>query len=163
MSLLTSLYIGTSAITAHGEAISIVGDNIANTSTIGFKRQRAAFADVLGGNLGTQRLGGGVRLGSAQTMYDQGALLQTGNDLDLGIRGNGFFAVRGQYDGVDGQFYTRDGRFTMDVDGNVVDLRGLRLQGYLIDGPACRPRPSAICRWAPARARRSRRRRRAWS
>ncbi|MEZ4365287.1 MAG: flagellar hook protein FlgE [Kofleriaceae bacterium] len=134
MSINSSLYIGTSAITAHGEAISIVGDNIANTSTIGFKRQRAAFADVLGGNLGAQRLGGGVRLGSAQTLYDQGALLQTGNDLDLGIRGNGFFALRGRYDGVDGNFYTRDGRFTLDVDGNVVDLRGLKLQGYLIDG-----------------------------
>jgi flagellar hook protein FlgE len=134
MSITNSLYIGTSGLTAHGDAISVVGDNIANASTIGYKRQRAGFADVLGGQLGAQRLGGGVRLGGVQTMFEQGALQQSGNPLDLAIRGNGFFAVRGEHGGVDNTYYTRDGRFHLDSSGMVVNSEGLRLQGYAIDG-----------------------------
>lgn len=134
MSITNSLYIGANGITAHGDAISVVGDNIANASTIGFKRGRAGFADVLGGTLNGQRLGSGVRLGGVQTMYDQGTLQQTGSALDLAIRGNGFFAVRGENSGVDSTYYTRDGRFHLDNSGYVVNPGGLRLQGYPIDG-----------------------------
>src|SRR6185503_15766856 len=61
-------------------------------------------------------------------MYDQGTLQQTGNALDLAIRGNGFFAVRGENAGIEGTYFSRDGRFYLDNSG------GLRLQGYPIDG-----------------------------
>lgn len=133
MTISNSLYIGISGLLAHGDAIGIVGENIANTSTIGFKRARAVFSDLLGGEVGTQRLGGGVRLGGSQTMWDQGTIAQTGNGLDVAINGGGMFVVKGNHAGRAGQFYTRDGRFQLDNQGFVVDARGLKLQGFGID------------------------------
>ncbi|MEO8698631.1 MAG: flagellar hook protein FlgE [Kofleriaceae bacterium] len=133
MSITNSLYIGISGLIAHGDAISVVGDNIANASTVGFKRARASFSDLLGGELGAQRMGGGVRLGASQTMYDQGAITQTGNPLDVAISGDGMFVVKGNHGGHPGQFYTRDGRFSLDNQGFAVDPRGLRVQGYTIN------------------------------
>ncbi|MEJ7600375.1 MAG: flagellar hook protein FlgE [Kofleriaceae bacterium] len=138
MSITNSLYIGISGLKAHGDAISVVGDNIANTSTVGFKRSRASFSDLLGGELGSQRLGGGVRLGGTQTMWDQGAVTQTGNPLDVAINGGGMFVVKGNHGGQTGQFYTRDGRFQLDNQGYMVDPRGLKLQGYAIDSAGTR-------------------------
>lgn len=138
MSITNSLYIGISGLMAHGDAISVVGDNIANTSTVGFKRSRASFSDLLGGELGAQRLGGGVRLGGTQTMWDQGAITQTGNPLDVAISGGGMFVVKGNHGGQAGQFYTRDGRFQLDNQGFMVDPRGLRLQGYAMDATGTR-------------------------
>ena len=132
MSITNSLYIGISGLMAHGDAISVVGDNIANASTVGYKRNRASFSDLLGGELGSQRLGGGVRLGGTQTMYDQGAITQTGNNMDLAISGGGMFVVKGSHGGHAGQYYTRDGRFQMDNKGYMVDQHGMRLQGYTI-------------------------------
>ena len=133
MSIFTSLFTGSSGISAHGGAISVVGDNIANVSTIGFKSSRAGFADVLGGQIGKSRLGAGVTLSGAQTQYQQGSLQQTGGQLDLAIRGGGFFILKGTTDGRPGQFYTRDGRFGLDADGYAVNQQGLRLQGYSLD------------------------------
>ncbi len=133
MSILTSLYTGAGGMTAHGGAMGVVGDNIANVSTIGFKRSRAAFADVLGGTLNGQRLGAGVRLGGADAQFEQGAIQQTGGTLDLAIRGRGMFVVNGNHDGQTASYFTRDGRFGLDSGGFVVDARALRLQGYLID------------------------------
>jgi flagellar hook protein FlgE len=133
MSINNSLYIGISGLQAHGDAISIVGDNIANVSTVGFKRDRASFDDVLGGELESQRLGGGVRLGASQTLWDQGAITQTGNPLDVAISGGGTFIVKGDHGGQVGQFYTRDGRFKIDETGFVTNQQGLRLQGFTID------------------------------
>jgi len=133
MSITNSLYIGISGLQAHGEAISVVGDNIANASTVGYKRNRAEFSDVLGGQLDSQRLGGGVRLSGTQTMWDQGAVTQTGNPLDLAIRGGGMFVVKGNHGGQTAQYYTRDGRMHLDNQGFVVNQQGLRLQGFTID------------------------------
>jgi flagellar hook protein FlgE len=138
MSITNSLYIGISGLQAHGEAISVVGDNIANASTIGYKRNRAGFADMLGGELNSQRMGGGVRLAGTQTMWEQGTVTQTGNGLDLAIRGGGLFMVRGNVGGQTGQFYTRDGRFHIDDQGFVTNPEGLRLQGYMIDSTGTR-------------------------
>ena len=138
MSITDSLYIGISGLTAHGDAISVVGDNIANASTIGFKRERATFSDMLGGALGGQRLGGGVTLSGTQTMFDQGAIQQTGNPLDLAIQGGGMFMVKGNADGQQGTYYTRAGQFHLDNQGYVVNPAGLRLQGYTIDAAGAR-------------------------
>jgi flagellar hook protein FlgE len=134
MSVLSSLYIGTSGMTADGSAISVVGDNISNVNTIGYKSNRAEFADVLGGSLGDQRLGDGVRLGGVDTSYTQGQVQQTGNALDCAIQGNGFFVLKGNYHGQNGQFFTRNGTFRLDQNGFVANSEGLKVQGYLIDG-----------------------------
>ena len=158
MSITDSMYIGISGLEAHGDAISIVGDNIANASTIGFKSARASFADLLGGQVDGTPLGGGVKLDAPQTVWTQGAISQTGNPLDLAISGGGMFEVAGSHDGQTGDFYTRDGRFQLDSNGYMVNTQGLRLQGYTIDQNGAARRPSAICRSARARARRRRRR-----
>ncbi|MFN0251414.1 MAG: flagellar hook protein FlgE [Kofleriaceae bacterium] len=130
MTIGNSLWIGVSGLMAHGEAISTVGDNIANVSTVGFKRSRAMFNDLLGGELNNSRLGGGVYLGGNQSIWQQGTLQQTGNPLDVGISGTGMFVVNGNHAGRDGQFFTRDGRFTLDASGTLVTQNGMRVQGY---------------------------------
>ncbi len=134
MSIWTSLYTGASGLQAHGDAIGTVGDNIANVSTVGFKSGRASFEDVLGGTAPNgQRFGNGVRLAGVNTQFGQGSLQQTGAKMDLAIRGNGFFTVTGNHDGIPGNYYTRDGQFHLDNSGTVVNNDGLKLQGYNID------------------------------
>src|SRR5215470_2014373 len=134
MSILTSLFTGASGLGAHGDAIGVVGDNIANASTIGYKASRASFEDTLGGAAANgQRFGNGVRMGGPETLFGQGSLQQTGNSLDLAIRGNGFFAVAGNHGGVNGTYFTRDGRFHLDDKGVIVNSEGLELQGYIVD------------------------------
>jgi flagellar hook protein FlgE len=131
MSIWNNLFIGISGLDAHGTAISVVGDNIANVSTVGFKASRAGFSDVMGGMVGSARLGAGVRMDGSLTNLEQGVLQQTGGVLDLAVRGRGFFVVGGNHNGIDSTYYTRDGRFAMDNEGQVVNHEGLRLQGYL--------------------------------
>jgi len=133
MSVLTSLRTGASGLAAHGEAIGVVGDNIANVSTVGFKSGQARFQDVLGGSAPNgQRLGAGVRLAGVDSSFNQGPSLQTGGSLDLAIRGDGFFVVKGNHDGADGTYYTRDGRFKLDEEGYLVNQNDLKVQGYTI-------------------------------
>ncbi|HUJ57869.1 MAG TPA: flagellar hook protein FlgE [Kofleriaceae bacterium] len=133
MSISNSMYIGISGLEANGDAISVVGDNISNASTIGFKSERASFSDLLGGQLGAQRLGGGVMMSGTQTMWTQGAITTTGNPLDLAINGGGLFEVAGSANGQTGTFFTRDGQFQLDQNGYIVNQAGMRLQGYTID------------------------------
>jgi flagellar hook protein FlgE len=134
MSIWTSLITGSSGLGAFGQAISVVGDNIANVSTTGYKASRAGFADVLGGTAANgQRSGGGVTMSGPELMLGRGALQQTGRALDLAIRDRGFFALRGSHNGFDGTYYSRDGRFGVDNQGYITSIDGLRLQGYAID------------------------------
>jgi flagellar hook protein FlgE len=128
------MYIGTSGLQAESTALGVVGDNISNASTIGYKDNRALFADMLGGQLNGQEIGGGVKIAGTQTLFGQGTLEQTGNPLDMAIQGNGFFVVNGEHDGVSSNYYTRDGQFQLDSSGNIVDSQGLKLQGYGVDG-----------------------------
>src|SRR5262249_56997105 len=74
----------------------------------------------------------GVRMNGPETLFGQGSLQTTGNALDLAIRGNGFFEVAGNHNGLPGTYYTRDGRFALDKSGSVVNPEGLKLQGYLV-------------------------------
>ena len=129
MSVYKMLYIGASGMAAHSEAISVASNNIANMNTVGFKSGRARFEDVIGGTIagGVQ----GVRLGGVDARFSQGALLGTNSSTDLAIQGDGFFVLK---DSVDGKtFYTRDGQLNIDVNGNLVNSRGLVLQGYNAD------------------------------
>src|SRR4051794_13278582 len=100
MSIWTSLYTGSSGLGAQGDAISVVGDNIANVSTTGFKESRAGFADVLGDTAGANRPGDGVRMTGPDLSFGQGSLQQTGRPLDMAITGEGFFAVSGSHNGL---------------------------------------------------------------
>src|SRR6266700_1124134 len=114
MSLISSLYTGATGLEANSTDLSVIGDNIANANTIGFKESRAAFQDAM----------------AQQKIITQGALSNTGLATDLAIDGNGFFVVSGTHNGSDGQFYTRAGQFTVDNNGTLVNLEGLHVQGY---------------------------------
>ncbi len=139
MSLLASLYTGQSGLRANGLDLSVIGDNIANANTIGFKGARTAFEDAIAQTLiGVQSASGaerglGARVQAIQRILTQGALLNTGLATDLAIQGNGFFMVSGSVDGQQGSFYTRAGNFTVDAEGYLVNLDGLRVQGYSAD------------------------------
>ncbi|MBN8616947.1 MAG: flagellar hook protein FlgE [Deltaproteobacteria bacterium] len=128
---------GASGMRAESEALSVVSDNIANVNTIGFKRSRAVFEDVLGrsvmGSNAIPQSGGGSRVSHITQMWTQGALVTTGVPTDMALSGDGFFVVKGGVDGVDSQFYTRAGQFHVDSDGFVVNADGLRVQGYQAD------------------------------
>jgi flagellar hook protein FlgE len=134
MSILQAMYSGVSGIKAEGEALGVVGDNISNTSTVGFKEQRAVFEDMLGHSIsaGTSSAmpGSGVRMAGVQQMFTQGSLSNTGVSTDLALSGDGFFVVNGNVDGVAGNFYSRNGQFKINTDGFITNFDGLKAQGY---------------------------------
>ncbi|HKQ68703.1 MAG TPA: flagellar hook-basal body complex protein, partial [Polyangiaceae bacterium] len=134
MSILQAMYTGVSGIQAEGEALGVVGDNISNTNTVGFKGQRAVFEDMLGHSIsaGTASAlpGSGVRMAGVQQMFTQGSLSNTGVATDLALSGDGFFVVNGSSDGVTGNFYTRAGQFKIDNAGYITNLGGMKAQGY---------------------------------
>lgn len=132
--VLRAMYSGVSGLRAEGDALGVVGDNIANINTVGFKSQRAVFQDVLGHSIlaGTSTAipGSGVRVGDVQQMFTQGTLSNTGVNTDLALNGDGFFVVGGSVDGITGNFYTRAGQFNLDKDGYLVNSNGLQVKGY---------------------------------
>jgi len=136
MSLLTSMSSGTTGLASASAELSVVGDNIANANTVGFKAGRAAFEDALAQSVvgGIGQVGLGSRLQAVQKLLTQGALTNTGVATDLALQGGGFFQVRGTAgDGRTGTYLTRAGQFTVDRDGFLVNLDGLRVQGYPAD------------------------------
>jgi flagellar hook protein FlgE len=135
MSLLTALYTGATGLEANSTELSVVGDNIANANTVGFKAARADFADQMaesligmGGNNGQRGLG--TRVQMIQKLLTQGAINSTGISTDLAIQGGGFFVVNGNAGGQNGTYYTRSGQFSVDRDGFMTNMDGLRVQGY---------------------------------
>ena len=134
MGILSSLFTGVSGLNANGNALSVVGNNIANLSTVGFKSSRSVFADLisssLGGAGGAIQTGLGVALNGVQGNFSQGSLSTSSNPLDLAIDGNGFFIER---DTLGGTFYSRAGQFHMDSLNRIVDPSGFFLQGYQVN------------------------------
>jgi len=134
MGILSSLFAGVSGLNANGTALSVIGNNIANMSTVGFKGSKATFADLISssisGGSGSVQTGIGVALTSVQGNFSQGSLATSSNVLDLAIDGNGFFVVE---DAQGGTFYSRAGLFRLDRNNNVVDPSGFKLQGFLAD------------------------------
>jgi flagellar hook protein FlgE len=132
MAILGALSTGRSGLIADGAALSVIGNNIANVQTVGFKGSRAEFADLLsadqGGDAG--KIGLGTRIGDVRTLHTQGPIESTGRALDLSIDGNGFFVLR---DGQIGRVYSRAGNFNMLPDGRVTNLAGNVLQGTPVD------------------------------
>lgn len=137
MSIYGSFYSGISGLTANGLAMGVIGDNIANMNTIGFKRSRISFQDMMAYpviGVGTHQLvGRGAMMQGIDQQMTQGSFASTGNGLDLAIHGNGFFVVKGVVAGQNANFFTRDGRFHVDNQGYMVNGNGLKLQGYMAD------------------------------
>lgn len=134
MGILSSMFTGVSGINANGNALSVVGNNIANLNTVGFKSSRSVFADLisasLGGVGGDIQVGLGVALNGVQGNFSQGTYSTTSNTLDLAIDGNGFFTLRDQ-NGL--SLYSRAGQFHLDAQSRIVDPSGFLLQGYQVD------------------------------
>ncbi len=133
MSLTNALSSSVSGLTAASTQISVIGDNIANANTPGFKEKRAEFAAVLGQNItagsGFAQMGAGVRVNDVSMIFSQGVFEQTQRGTDVGIEGRGFFVLEGNL----GRSYTRAGAFGFDANGWFVDANGNRVQGYGID------------------------------
>ncbi len=141
--MMRSLFSGVSGLRSHQVRMDVIGNNIANVNTVGFKRSRLNFQEMLvqnirgstapqGGRGGTNpvAVGLGVTIGSIDTIFTQGSLQSTGKVTDLAIQGDGFFVLS---DGSD-FFYTRAGNFDLDRDGNLVDKgTGLKVMGWMAD------------------------------
>lgn len=133
MGILSSLYTGVSGMTAQGEALGVIGDNIANANTIGFKASRAEFQDIISKNLkgilGGNQIGRGVKIGAVNPILTQGNVDATEKVTDLAISGDGYFKVKGS----DGESFTRDGSFHFDREGYLVTNDNQKVQGFAAD------------------------------
>lgn len=140
MSLIGTLTSGVSALRTFGKGLEVIGANIANVNTTGYKSSTASFAESFSntlrgsapsnGSVSSQsatQVGTGVQLAGISTNFNQGPLNSTGVTTDLGISGSGFFIVEDATSGS--QFATRDGQFRVDDNGYLVTQGGLRLQG----------------------------------
>jgi flagellar hook protein FlgE len=131
MSIYTAMYSGVSGLDAETSALGVIGNNLSNSSTVGFKESRAVFDTVLGSAIGTEGgIGAGVRMQSAQQIFSEGSLINTGLATDVALSGDGFFVVNGSVGGVDGNFYTRAGQTSLNSNGTLVNPDGLAFQGY---------------------------------
>lgn len=135
MSLSASMWTSVSGLLAHGEKMNLVGNNIANVSTIGFKGQRMDFNDYLymggGSASGPTQIGAGVGINAVLGDYSQGSFESTNSATDLAIDGNGFFGVRKA--GSDQKYYTRAGDFYFNQNRELQNPQGLLVQGWEVE------------------------------
>lgn len=118
-----------SGLKAANKYLGVTGNNIANASTTGFKMSRTEFADVYATNIfnsNKNRVGNGVNVASVAQLFNQGNVSSTDRNLDLAIKGKGFFALNDN----GSRSYTRSGIFGIDEDGYMVSNTGGRLQGF---------------------------------
>lgn len=124
---------GLSGLNASSKNLDVIGHNIANSGTVGFKASRTEFASMVANAIGTASTGNagiGVQVGAVAQQFTQGNITVTGNNLDVAINGNGFFKIQQP----DGSFaYTRAGNFKLDDKGNVVTNNGGKVMGYPMD------------------------------
>jgi flagellar hook protein FlgE len=132
MSLFNMLNIGASGMGAATQKLHVIGDNVANIGTTGFKAGRATFGDMLpdvrAGIGGMVTFGMGAKLHTITTAFTQGNVIDTTSALDVALVGNGFFQMRDERD----MFYSRDGSFHVDKDSYIVNSSGMRLQGFSV-------------------------------
>ncbi len=121
-----ALNIGISGLNAASSELNTISNNIANSSTTGFKSSSVQFADVYS----STGVGGGVFVSDVSSDYAQGALEYTSNSLDMAISGDGFFITK---DTNGNTSYTRAGDFQMDKDGYITNSQGMKVQGYGVD------------------------------
>lgn len=141
--MMRSLFSAVSGLKAHQQRMDVIGNNIANVNTPGFKKSQTTFQDMLsqmirgasrqveGGRGGTNpmQVGLGVTIGAINTVMTAGSPQDTGKNTDLAIEGEGFFVVS------DGSrsYYTRAGAFDFDSDGYLIDANGMHVMGWLAD------------------------------
>ncbi len=137
---LNAIFAGVTGLSANSQFLDVVGNNLANSSTTAFKSQRVLFKDLVyqtlnGGSTATaesgavnpSQIGFGVAVGSIGSMFQQGTLVPTGRNLDLGIQGTGFFVLA---DGLR-TVYSRAGAFDVDLTGYLIDpATGMRVQRF---------------------------------
>ncbi len=133
MALTSSLYSGVSGLVNMGNAMQVIGDNIANVNTNGFKGARATFQDIMAQSINTARGGSQVGRGSSMSdvapLFSQGSFESTTSPTDLAIAGNGLFIVTDPAR-ENSLYYTRAGQFHVDKNGYLVNPAGLRAQGW---------------------------------
>ena len=140
-----SMYSGVSGLKSHQLKMDIIGNNIANVNTVGFKGQRVTFQEVYSqtikgasspqagkGGTNAQQVGLGISLSSIDTFHIRGAVQRTDNVTDLAVNGDGFFIVSDSSDYLT-RNYTRAGNFSLDNDGNLVASNGYKVLGYMVD------------------------------
>jgi flagellar hook protein FlgE len=139
--MMRSLYSGVAGLQNHQIRMDVLGNNVANVNTTGFKKGRATFQDLLYqqmsgasapdadvGGVNPKEIGLGMSIGSIDTIHTQGALQTTGVMTDLAVQGNGFFVLKNG----ESSLFTRDGAFGLDRDGRLVNpSSGYRVQGWL--------------------------------
>ena len=124
---------GLSGLNAASKNLDVIGHNVANSSTTGFKSSRTDFAEAIASAIVTStgaNSGIGVNIAAVSQQFTQGAINSTGNSLDLAVNGDGFFRVS-LPDGT--QAYTRSGNFQLDKAGNMITTDGASVMGYAID------------------------------
>ncbi|CAK7047640.1 MAG: hypothetical protein DELT_00896 [Desulfovibrio sp.] len=138
MSLSASMWTAVTGLLVHGEKMNVVGNNIANVNTVGFKGSRMDFEDFVNQNVfaasGPSQVGRGVSIGAIYGDFSQGSFENSTTPTDLAISGNGFFKVKPI--GSDTEYYTRAGNFRFNADGYLVDPHGYALQGWRIQTPS---------------------------
>lgn len=135
MAISSSLYSGISGLNTNGNAMSVIGNNIANTNTVGFKSARTVFSDLLSGSIngsgGSSQVGRGTGLSTVDNLFGQGTFESTESNTDLAIEGEGLFLVNEPTTG--NTFYTRAGAFRFDGNGFLVNPEGYHVQGKAYD------------------------------
>jgi len=143
----SSLYIGATGVVAHNANMQVVANNIANTSTVGYKKADMQFGDLISQQVATggaqyesgshfvSQKGKGVGISEIRTIFNEGGLENTGTVTDLAITGNGFFGIRNTAiaGSTGASQYTRAGAFRFNNDAYLVNAQDYRLQGYAVD------------------------------
>ncbi|MGV3581176.1 MAG: flagellar hook protein FlgE [Methylophilus sp.] len=120
---------GLSGLNAASKTLEVIGNNVSNANTVGFKQSRAEFADVFANSLngsGTSQIGIGTKIAAVAQQFTQGNITATNNSLDIAINGGGFFRMSNNGEIT----YTRNGQFQLDKLGFIVNSEGNRLTGY---------------------------------
>lgn len=135
MSLSSSLFSGISGLSSLGNAMQIIGDNIANVNTVGFKSSAFSFQDLLSQKVstlsGTSQVGRGTALGDIYASFEQGSFESSSNTTDLAIGGDGFFVLKES--ATNNFFYSRAGNFSFDENGYMSNPQGYVVQGWALD------------------------------
>jgi len=134
MSVFGSLFTAVSGLSAQSQSLGMISNNIANVSTVGYKRTDAAFSDlVTTSGSSTLYTPGSVQARQNQRVNLQGILQQSSSATDLAVSGNGFFVVSNGTGANAERLYTRAGSFSEDENGNLTNTGGFQLQGWPLD------------------------------
>jgi flagellar hook protein FlgE len=128
MSVQSAMYSGISGLYTNGESMSVIGNNIANVNTIGFKQGRTLFSDMLSTTINQGQIGRGGQIQAVQNIYSQGSFENTGSSTDLAIQGDGMF-VLADSNGL-GHFYSRAGAFSFDRNQILTNADSYKVLGF---------------------------------